>query len=232
MRSISRGIAIAAAFGVATCVLALPMMSPAGAVGSTVTKTKLSVSPNAPIAGQTVTFSAKIVPSVAGAVPTGSVTFTVDLVAQAPVSVTPSTKTPGDGAATINETWTAVGSHSVTAHYNGDATYATSTSLAVPVTVSPEPTTVAVTSSLAPSVVGQSIKLYAKISEKYKTPAPTGTVTFTIDGAAQSPVVVGSSHGTLKISTLTHGNHNVTAQYNGDSNHLASTSAIFVQTVN
>ena len=36
----------------------------------------------------------------------------------------------------------------------------------------------------------------------------------------------------LPISTLTHGMHNITARYNGDSAHLASSSAVFVQTVN
>ena len=232
MRSISRCMAGAVAFGVASGVLVLPMMSSAGAVGSTPTTTKVSASPNAPVAGQTVKFSAKVIPAVAGAVPTGSVTFTVDSVAQVPVGVVPSTTTPGDAVATISETWTSVGSHTVSAQYNGDATYATSTSTGVSVSVSPEPTTVAVSSSLTPSTLGQSIKLYAKISERYKTPAPTGTVTFTIDGVAKPPTLVSSSHGTLPISTLTHGNHNITAHYNGDSAHLASSSAVFVQTVN
>ena len=226
--------AAAVAVSLATAALAVPMMSPAGAVGSTPTTTKLSASPNAPVAGQTVKFSAKIVPGIAGTVPTGTVTFTVDLIGQAPIIVTPSTKTPGDGVATISETWTSVGPHAVSAHYNGNGTYAPSTSLTVFVTVGREPTTVAVTSSLTPSVLGQAIKLYAKIGMKYKNAVPTGTVTFTIDGVAQgpTPITIGTTHATLRISTLTHGNHDVTAHYNGDSAHLASTSAIFVQTVN
>lgn len=220
------------AFGVAAGVLALPMMSTAGAAGATPTKTKLSASPNAPVAGQTVTFSAKIVPSIAGAVPTGTISFTVDSVGQAPVSVTPSSKTPGDGVATISETWTSASAHTVTAHYNGDATYAVSASTPVGVTVSPEPTTVAVSSSASPSVLGQAIKLYAKISTKYKSAVPTGTVTFTVDGVAQAPIAVSSSHATLRTSALTHGNHNITAHYNGDGSHVGSSSAIFVQSVN
>ena len=235
MKQILRSVAVAAVFGAATCALALPMMSSAGAAGTTPSSTKLSASPNAPIAGQTVTFSAKIVPGVAGAVPTGTVTFTVDAVAQPPVTVTPSTKTLGDGIATIGETWTAIGSHTVSAHYSGDGTYAASNSAApVTVSVSPEPTTVAVSSSLSPSIVGQAIKLYAKIGMKYKNPLPTGTVTFTIDGVARppTPITTGTTHATLPISTLTHGTHNITAHYNGDSAHLASSSAVFVQTVN
>jgi len=232
MQTYTRGLAALAAIAAASCVVVGPAMSTAGAVGVTATTTKLSASPNAAVAGQTVKFSAKIVPSVAGAVPTGTVTFTVDAVVQPAVSVVPSTKTLGDAVATISETWNSVGSHTVTAHYNGDAVYAASSSTPLTVLVGPEPTTVAVTSSLSPSVVGQSIKLYAKISEKYKTAVPTGTVTFTIDGVAKPPVPVITSHGTLSISTLTHGSHNVTAHYSGDSAHLASTSGIFVQVVN
>ena len=56
-----------------------------------------------------------------------------------------------------------------------------------------------------------------------------GTPTLVIDGVtALSP----TTHATLPISTLTHGTHNITAHYNGDSAHLASSSAVFVQTVN
>ena len=99
---------------------------------------------------------------------------------------------------------------------------------------SASPTTVAVISSLNPSIVGQTIKLTAKIGTKHKNGPATGTVTFTIDGVGQAPsaIKVGKTSAGLRISTLTHGTHNITAHYNGDGLHLASTSAVFVQTVN
>jgi hypothetical protein len=42
-----------------------------------------------------------------------------------------------------------------------------------------------------------------------------GTVTFTIDGAAQAPVALNNGVTTLTTSTLTVGSHTVTAQFNG-----------------
>ena len=99
---------------------------------------------------------------------------------------------------------------------------------------SASPTSVAVISSMNPSIVGQTVKLTAKVASHHLNGLPTGTVTFTIDGVAQAPKAIktGKSSAGLRISTLTHGTHNVTAHYNGDSLHLASASAVFVQTVN
>ena len=96
------------------------------------------------------------------------------------------------------------------------------------------PTSVKVISSLNPSLVGQTVKLTAKVATHHLNGLPTGTVTFTIDGAAQAPkaIKVGKTSAGLRISTLTQGTHNITAHYNGDGLHQASTSAVFVQTVN
>lgn len=61
---------------------------------------------------------------------------------------------------------------------------------------------------------------------------PTGTVTFTIDGAAQTPVALSNGQATFSTSTLSAGTHIVTAAYSGDGNFNGGTSAALSHTVN
>jgi hypothetical protein len=64
---------------------------------------------------------------------------------------------------------------------------------------------------------------------------PTGTVTFTIDGQAETPVplaLVGSSdQAQLTIATLSAGAHTVSASYSGDANVSASAGSLPTETV-
>ena len=64
---------------------------------------------------------------------------------------------------------------------------------------------------------------------------PTGTVRFTIDGQAQTPVslavVGGKEEAEFVTSTLTAGPHTVTAAYSGDTNVSSSTGSLPTQTV-
>ena len=68
------------------------------------------------------------------------------------------------------------------------------------------------------------------------TGTPTGTVTFTIDGQAETPsalaVVSGVDQATFSTGTLTVGPHTITAAYSGDTAFATSTSAPLTQTVN
>jgi hypothetical protein len=77
------------------------------------------------------------------------------------------------------------------------------------------------------SNVGQTVALTAVITTA-ATGTPTGTVTFTIDGKAQAPVALsiagGQDHATFTTSTLTPGNHTITAVYNGDTYFASSLS--------
>jgi hypothetical protein len=89
--------------------------------------------------------------------------------------------------------------------------------------------TVAVTSSLNPSMSGQSVTFTATVSTS--AGVPTGNVTFK-DGAT----VLGTgtlSSGTAALSTaaLAIGTHSITATYSGDSNFAASISPVLVQTI-
>jgi hypothetical protein len=89
--------------------------------GSTATQTFLSVSPASPNYGATVTFTATVSPQSGTTDATGSVTFYegANVVGAAPVA---------SFTATFTTTLLPAGSHSFTARYNGDVTYAPSVS--------------------------------------------------------------------------------------------------------
>ncbi len=89
-------------------------------------------------------------------------------------------------------------------------------------------TSVTLTSSLDPSIFGQSVTLTATVSPA----TATGTVTF-YEG--NLPLASGSLSGgvvSASLSTLSVGSHSLTAVYSGDIRDAADTSAILVQTVN
>jgi beta-lactam-binding protein with PASTA domain len=90
-------------------------------------------------------------------------------------------------------------------------------------------TTTTVVSSLNPANVGQPVTFTATVIGNN----PTGTIQF-MDGTTVlgSPVTVGSSMGTLTISTLTAGTHSITAVYRGDTSNAASTSSVFSEVIN
>ncbi len=94
-------------------------------------------------------------------------------------------------------------------------------------------TTTAVTSSQNPSTYGQSVTFTATITPAIGS-TETGSVQFVIDGVnSGSPVSVSSGTASLSISTLTAGNHTVTATYSGDSNYSGSSATLSGgQTVN
>jgi hypothetical protein len=124
----------------------------------------------------------------------------------------------------------AVGSHTITAVYSGDATHAGSTSNADTVVVVPDATTVSLASSANPATVGQNLMFTATVGDAYASPA--GTVTF-LDGATVLGTVAVNSAGVAALSTssLSPGDHSVTASYSGNANAVASVSSPLAETV-
>src|ERR1043166_1060934 len=137
--------------------------------------------------------------------PTGSVTFSIDGTAQTPASVNAS------GIATFSTTALSVGNHTITAAYGGDGNFNTSDSTATPVTqtVNQASTTTAVSSSVNPSVFGQSVTFTGTVSVVSPGAGPrTGTLAFSVDGAPQTPVGINAAGiGTLAVSGLSTGVH-------------------------
>jgi len=193
------------------------------------TTTTVTSSTNPSVFGQSVSFRATVAPvPPATGTPTGTVQFTIDGVNfGAPVTLV-------GGIASSGSTSTlSVGVHSVSGIYSGDTTFAGSTG-ALTQTVNKASTTTTVTSSMNPSVFGQSVSFTATVAAVAPgAGTPTGTVQFTIDGVNfGAPVaLVGGSATSGSTSTLTVGAHSVTGVYSGDANFNTSTGAL-TQTVN
>jgi hypothetical protein len=117
-------------------------------------------------------------------------------------------------------------SQNISATYSGDANFQGSSSPTLPAT------TVRLTSNPNPSTTGQSVTLTATVTSTTTTPALTGKVTF-LDGTTplgSAPVSGGAA--TLTTTFTTAGAHSLTANYSGDANYQASSSAAYTQTVN
>jgi type II secretory pathway pseudopilin PulG len=192
------------------------------------------------------------------AVPGETITYTATVAVAAPGSGTPSssdTVTFKDGATTITcgagsgafngttatctvvYTSTTPATHSITAVFNGDANYSSSTSSALTENVSNASTSTAVTSSVNPSVVGQNVTLTATISVTAPGAGnPTGTVEFlkggtAISGCTTQTVSTSTETATCDTSFASSGSNTITAIYSGDANFATSTSPNFTQTV-
>jgi hypothetical protein len=196
--------------------------------GASATTTALASSVNPSVQGQSVTFTA----SVTGTNPTGSVTFNDS--STAICSAVALTGSGNTRTAACTTSTLALGAHSMTATYSGDASNQTSTSAVLSQTVKTASTT-ALASSLNPSISGASVTFTATVSGS----APTGSVAFTSDGsgiagcAAQALSGSGNSRtATCATSALVTGAHAIVASYAGDSANGSSTSATLTQTVN
>jgi autotransporter-associated beta strand protein len=198
-------------------------------VNQSPTTTALASSQNPAIYGQAVVFTATVAPVGPGAgVPTGTVTFTLDGTAQPPVTV------DGTGQATFAPPPLAVGNHTLTADYSGDANFAASSgALAGGQNVNLAASSTVVLSSLNPAVYGQSVVFTATVAPVAPaTGTPTGVVTFTLDGVAQAPVALnGAGQAALNPGILNAGTHTLAAAYSGDVHFAASNGALALDQV-
>ncbi len=194
-------------------------------VGQSNTTTALNSSVNPSVFGQAVTFTADVTANSPGSgTPTGTVTFDID--------GNPTTENLSGGQATLATSTLTVGTHDVTATYNGDPNFNGSTSSpTLQQVVDQADTTTALNSSVNPSVFGQAVTFTADVTANSPgSGTPTGTVTFDIDGNPTTENLSGGQ-ATLATSTLTVGTHDVTATYNGDPNFNGSTSSPTLQQV-
>jgi hypothetical protein len=171
--------------------------------------------------GNPVTFTATVTSG--GGTPAGTVTFNDGNTAIGTVALS-------GGQAKLSTSTLSVGVHSITATFNGSTNFAGSgPSNTVSQTVNQVTTTTTLVSSLNPSGSGQLVTFTATV-----TPATAGgTVTFFIDGSATSPVSLGAGNkAAYSTSTLSVGQHTITATYNGDTNDKFSNSNAVNQTVN
>ena len=193
----------------------------------TTTTTALTGMPNPSLGGQTVTFTATVTPTSGTGTPTGMVSFNEG-------STQLGTGTVGSGGvATFSTGGLAVGMHSITATYGGDAKFSPSTSLPFVQTVNGAPTMTVVTGAPNPSNLSQAVTFTATVTPTSGTGTPTGTVTF-LDGSTQLGTGTLGTGGMATFTTvsLTGGTHVITATYGGNAVFAGSTSGPFTQTVN
>ncbi len=193
--------------------------------------TTLASGLNASIYGQPVTFTATITP--VSPVPTGSVTFQDG---GANIAGCVNRAVAARVAACTVSTLTAA-THTITAVYGGNGTYAGSTSIAVIQVVNPGDTTAALGASADPSVSGQTVTYTATVTAIAPASGTrTGTVNFedggvTITGCGAKAVAAAGT-ATCAAAYAGPGSHSITATYSGDGNFAGSTSATFDQNVN
>lgn len=200
-----------------------PTLTVTGAV-SAPTATTLAVSPNPASLGQNVSLTATVAETSGSAVPTGTVSFSVDGLVLATVNLNSS----GVGKYTAStKTGVPVGTYPVVATYNGDSSNNTSTSNAVNVTVK-NATSTALTITPQEVTIGQSVTLSATVTQTTGTGTPTGTVSFLAGTAVLATVPMSGGKATLTAPTTGYpaGTYPVTARYNGNSSDGGSTSTV------
>ncbi len=197
-------------------------------VNTSNTSTGLSSSSNPSVFGQAVTFTATVsaVPPGSGT-PTGIVTFRDNS------AILGSDVINGSGEATISISVLAVGAHNITAEYSGDANFNASIGGPLAQMVNKASTSTVLASSLNPCVFGQTVTFTATVSAVSPgSGTPTGAVIFKEVGSILGlEVLDGSGQAAFSISFSTAGDHNITAEYSGDTNFNASPGGPLAQTV-
>jgi hypothetical protein len=196
-------------------------------VARAATSTAVASSANPSVSGQSVTFTATVSATAPGAgTPSGTVTFFDG-------ATSLGTGTLSGGVATLSVSNLSVASHSITASYNGDANFNSSTSGTLTQTVNMDGTATSLASSVNPTVYGQSVTFTATVSAAAPgSGTPTGTVTF-MDGATTLGTgTLSGGTASFTTSSLAAGSHSITAVYGGNPSFNASTSSALGQTVN
>ena len=190
-------------------------------ITKTPTSTALNSSLNPSVYGQSVTFTATVTTS-GGGTPTGTVTFKRG-------SVLIGTVTLDVGVATLSTSALTAGSGVITAVYSGDAMMSSSTSPGLTQVIKRAATGTAVTSSLNPSIAGQSVTFTVTLTSA--AGVPTGSVTFKDGATVLGSVPLSGGIASFTTSALTAGTHNIKAVYAATTNYGGS-SASLTQIVN
>jgi hypothetical protein len=190
------------------------------------TATALTSSASPAVLGQPITFNAVVAAAAPGAgTPSGSVAFMDGTTSLGSASLS-------SGQATISVSTLALGSHSITAVYQGSTNFSSSTASAFGQLVTQAATTTTLTSSATPAVFGQPITFKAFVAAVAGAGTPTGSIAFMDGTTSLGSASLSSGQATFTISTLSVGTHSVTAVYQGDTNFASSTTATFGQVIN
>jgi ELWxxDGT repeat protein len=190
--------------------------------------TTLTVSSSTSVFGQALHFTAMVqAQAPGGGLPTGVVRFMdgSTFLGKAPLN--------SNQQAFFTISSFGVGSHTVTAVYDGDFNFNESAPSGAKVeAVSKASDSIALRSSLNPSTAGQAVTFTATV---HATPpgigVATGTVTFKDGTTMLGSGTLNGGVATFSTASLATGNHAITASYGGDADFTAGTSPAFGQVV-
>jgi hypothetical protein len=192
------------------------------------TTTVDAVSPPAPNFGDSVSFTATVTDAAGNKVTGGHVQFIVDGTALgSPVAISA-------GQATSSSTSTlSAGDHTVEADYLSSASYKSSMTMTKFTVGQVTPGFELSASPDFDATVATPVTLTVTLSGAPGAVAPTGTVSFNVDGqpASCSPVTVSGSQATCDLGDLPAGSHNFTVAYSGDPNYTSQTGGLFLYPV-
>jgi hypothetical protein len=176
--------------------------------------TTLTSSANPAAPGQAVTFTATVSPAQA----TGSIQFNADGVVLGTVTIV-------NGTATVPVSTLTTGNHVIGAAYLGDAnTNSSSTTLIQ--TITKQPTSVVLTATPNPAIVGQTVTFTAVVTPS----SATGLVQIFEGSGILGTIPVSGGVAMLTLSPQDYafaaGIHTIKVNYNGDANSAASTSTM------
>jgi hypothetical protein len=224
--------AVAASYGGDSNYVASAQTIPSYVVGQATPTVSLSASPSS---GATIATPVSLSVTVTGAstapVATGAVNFTLDGVAVpgcGDVSLT-------SGLATCAVGNLSAGSHTLEAAYSGDSNYTSNTDTITGYDVPQATPGVSLSATPASgATVTSAVGLSATVVPIAGGPAPTGSVTFLVNGTAPSGCTnVGLSGQTAScaVGTLPAGGYPLEATYSGDDNYVQASDSITGYTV-
>ncbi len=188
---------------------------PAGAATPAPTRTLVSTPDTSVVGGQVVHLKAVVKPVLGSGLPTGKVTFKDG---SAVIGTAQLVLVSGVEVAKITTNALSAGTHTISAVYAGNTSWAASTSLSITVTVGNGTSTTTVVAVAVAAVPGK-YNLNAKVKiDKPGTGTPTGYVTFVIDGGPGQAVgldATGRAHLAVRFAVGT--KHTVQVTYGGDS---------------
>jgi hypothetical protein len=159
-------------------------------------------------------------------VPTGTVTFYDGSTAIGTGSL------DSNGLATATVTSLAVGGHTITASYAGDANYAAAVTPGLSHAIVAASSTTVLAPSAGPTVWGQPVTFTATVSAPAASGLPAGVVTFSDGSTVLGQGTIGANGvATLTTATVAVGSRSITATFAGDANHAGSASAAVTQLV-
>jgi ELWxxDGT repeat protein len=191
-------------------------------------RTVVTSFPDPSVFGQVVSFTVAVIAlAPSQGTPTGSVIFTDGATPIGTVTVN------NVGRATFTTASLSRGNHAINANYGGDGKFLASANSNFGETVQKAATTTAVTTSVNPVVLGQTLTITAIVQAASPgAGTPTGMVTFMDNTTVLGTGTLNAAHqATFTTTSLALGSHALTSAYAGDNNFTSSFAPNFAETV-